>query len=322
MSGRREPGGAIALTGATGFVGRHLLDRFCREGWPVRVLARRPGDLENMDGVSVVQGDLADRDALARLVEDAGAVVHCAGLIRGASRAAFREVNVEGTERLVAAASNMAVPPRFILISSFAAREPGLSHYAASKRGAEDALRRLGDGLEWIILRPPAVYGPGDTATLSLFRLFKRGLMIFPGNARRDSARLSLIYVEDLAAAVAAVLDAGHPARSVFEISDACREGYTWQSIGEVGARTLGTRVRHVGIPFRLMALAAGANLIARRCLGRRPMMTPGKVRELFHPNWAVTGSPLAEYVGWEPQVTIEDGFARTVRWYREHHLL
>lgn len=322
MNGDRRTKGVVSLTGATGFLGRHLVDRFCREGWEVRALARRPGDLADVQGVSIVKGDLSDGKALERLVDGAQVVVHCAGLTRGASRGAFHSVNVVGTARVVHAVSNTSPSSRFILISSIAAREPDLSDYAASKRGAEDALQRLGGDLEWSILRPPAVYGPGDVEMLSIFKLFSRGLMPFPGNARHQAARLSLIYVEDFVAAVAAMLSSGLPARSVFELSDPCRGGYTWQAIGDVGARAVGRKVRHVAVPFRLMAIIAAANIFFGRILGGRPMVTPGKVRELFHSDWGVADNPLVDLVGWEPQVTVEDGFARTVRWYRERRLL
>lgn len=322
MNAEREPDRVVALTGATGFLGRHLLDRLCRDGWRVRALARRPGALADAPRVSVVAGDLADRQALASLVDGAEVVVHCAGLTRGASRAAFHAVNTEGTGRVVVAASGASPRPRFILISSLAAREPGLSDYAASKRGAEDALRRLGDELDWNILRPPAVYGPGDSATLPFFKLVKRGVMLRPGAGRGDAARLALIYVDDLTAAVTAAVSAGLPPRSVFELSDPCPEGHTWRAIGDIGARVLGTKVRHIPVPFGLMTLAAAANVVTSRVLGGSPMMTPGKVREMFHPNWSVAANPLAEYVDWQPKVTVEDGFARTARWYRENHLL
>ncbi len=314
--------GLVALTGATGFLGRHIVSRLLAEGWRIRALARRPRALDAGEGMEIVEGDLADRGSLERLVAGADVVVHCAGLTRGGRPAAFHAVNAVGTARLVAAASAAPMRPRFVLISSLAAREPAISPYAASKRAAEDALSHLGRDLDWSVLRPAAVYGPGDPACLPLFKLFKRGLMLVPSPARPMDARVSLIYVEDVASAVAAMLAAGSFDHGIFELGDPQAGGHTWQAIAENGGRALGTKVRRVPVPFRVMTLFAGANLVLRRVLGESPLITPAKIREIFHPDWGVAEGSLGEHVGWRPEVAIGDGFARTARWYRQQNML
>ncbi len=314
--------GLVALTGATGVLGRHVLSHLLAEGWRLRVLVRRPHALAAGDGIEIVQGGLADRHALGRLVAGAESVIHCAGLTRGGRAAAFHAVNAVGTARLVAAAAEAATPPRFVLVSSLAARAPALSPYAASKRAAEDALSHLGRGLDWAILRPAAVYGPGDAACLPLFKLFKRGLVPVPSRTRGGDARVSLIYVEDLARAVAATLAAGPLDRRVFELADPEPGGHTWRAIADSGGRAFGTTVRRIPVPFGAMAILAGANLVLRRALGASAVITPGKIREMFHPDWGVAEGALGTHVGWRPEVAIGDGFARTARWYRQRNML
>ncbi len=315
-------GGLVALTGATGFLGRHLTGRLLTDGWRVRALARDPRGLNGAEGVDVVEGDLADRAALERLVADADAVVHCAGLTRGGRPADFHAVNAVGTARLVAAAGAAHPRPRLLLISSLAAREPAVSPYAASKRAAEDALFQLGRDLEWAVLRPAAVYGPGDPASLPLFKLFKRGFLFVPCVGHGMDGRVSLIYVADLAGAVASMLAASPFGHGIFELADSQAGGYSWRAIAENGGRALGTRVRRVPVPFRLMSFLAGANLVFRRVLGESPLLTPGKVREIFHPDWGVAEDPLGALVDWRPEVAIGDGFSWTARWYRQQNML
>ena len=204
----------VAVTGGSGFIGREVIARLVQRGWPVRALLRRSQpDLERA-GVVVIRGALENEAALERLVAGAAAVVHCAGAVRAPTAAAFRLVNAVGSAKLMAATAAAATRPRFLLLSSLAAREPTLSPYAESKRLGEDEVRRgAGQTIELCIVRPPAVYGPGDRGTLPVFRQLRNGLLFVPAVAK---ARFSLIYVGDLAEMVVQLLEtpAGTAARS------------------------------------------------------------------------------------------------------------
>ena len=169
--------GVIALTGATGFIGSAIARKLVKEGWRVRALIRAPLRRERLEGIPIqwVHGTLEDIEHLDSLVGDADAVVHCAGAVRGITDADFYPVNVEAVSRLAHIAAIRSPAPRFLLISSLAAREPNLSVYAASKRMGEIALSQMAGGFVWTVLRPPAVYGPGDRAMLPLFRLMGAG---------------------------------------------------------------------------------------------------------------------------------------------------
>ena len=303
----------IALTGATGFIGSAVARRLCTEGWQVRALVRPSSDRARLYGTDVdwVAGRLEDVESLRRLMRGAHAVVHCAGAVRGASRAHFNRVNADGVSRLVHAATHGQAVPRFLLISSLAAREPHLSPYAASKRLGERALVEGAGEMSWAALRPAAVYGPGDRELLPLFRWMSRGIAPV---LRVAHARFSLLYVEDLAEAMVKWLDNGGGRRQPFELHDGHPGGYTWSDVIETVARFYGRKPFQLQVPASLLQMLARVNVTAARVLGYAPMLTPGKVRELRHSNWVCDNGPLSHEIGWSPHISLEEGLRRTLR--------
>lgn len=310
--------GTVAITGASGFVGGHVAQRLVADGWQVRALVRRP-DANLLGRGIAVPGDLSDPASLTALVAGADVVVHCAGVVSKVSRAGFQSINVDGTARLAAAAANAEKPPQFILMSSLAAREPGLSAYAASKRDSELAVISHGDDLNWTILRPAAVYGPGDRATLAIFRQWRAGFMVVPSGGEQ---RISLIHASDLAAGVAALLAKVRSGGESLEIGDRHPDGYGWDRMAEAGGQALGRTVSRIAVPRAVLMTAAAVNLAAHGLIGRTPMVTLGKIRELCHPDWVCDDGPMTTASGWSPTMTIHDGFKDTVAWYRNHRWL
>lgn len=259
-----------------------------------------------------VPGDLEDSHALQALVAGTHAVVHCAGTVRGATRSDFDSINAQGAGRIAGAAASQVPAPRFLLMSSLAARMPELSHYAASKWRGECAVKAAAKDMRWTILRPPAVFGPGDRELAPLFRCIARGFAPLPAHA--STARLSLIHVDDLASAVLRWLavDAGYG--RIFELDDGRPGGYDWNTVLTLAGRALGRvqPVRQVPIPVPLLRLAAWANLGAARLLGYAPMLTPGKVREITHPDWLCDSHDFVGAIGWQPTIGLESGLAQT----------
>lgn len=265
----------------------------------------------SLPGVEWSPGNLEDEDALGSLVAGTHAVIHCAGAVRGASRADFDRVNTDGARRIALAAARQAQTPRFLLISSLAARVPELSHYAGSKWRGECAVKTASENLRWTVLRPPAVFGPGDRELLPLFRCIARGFAPLPAGANR---RFSLIYVDDLATAVVRWLAADAGYGQTFELDDGHAGGYDWDTVLDIAGRVLrgGAPVRRVPIPVPLLNLAALANLAAARLLGYAPMLTTGKVREITHPDWLCDNSKFMLTTGWQPAFGLEQGLACT----------
>lgn len=304
----------IAVTGATGFIGTAVVRALAGRGWQVKALIRASSRLDRLNSVPVepVQGSLEDETALRRLLSGVEAVVHCAGAVRGASRTEFDRVNVEGLGRLLLAAAERHPPPRFLSLSSLAARQPGLSHYAASKCEGERTLRSAPGNLPWTVLRPPAVYGPGDRELMPLFLWMRRGLAPIPGVAK---ARFSLLFVEDLASAVVTWLESDGGDRTVLELHDGTPGGYEWEDLIETVERLRGRPPIRLRIPVTGLRLAGLAGLVAARVGGYSPMLTPGKVRELTHPDWVCDNQRISLELGWSPRVQLESGLRHTLEW-------
>jgi nucleoside-diphosphate-sugar epimerase len=304
----------IAVTGATGFIGGMLVGHLVAAGWSVRALVR-PGSahlLPEAHGLETVSGSLQDSDSLVRLVRGASAVVHCAGAVRGATAADFDAVNVDGLKSLLRAVLSRLPRPRFMLLSSLAARAPELSHYASSKRQGELALAAMAEDMEWVALRPPAVYGPGDRELLPLFQWMGRGIAPVPG---KSHARVSLLYVEDLCAAVISWLNAGSCRSGVYELNDTQAGGYSWDEIIAKVSELRARRIIRLPLPAPLLRSIAAMNVTAARLIGYAPMLTPGKVRELRHPDWVSDNSALTAAIGWQPAFPLDQGLRRTMGW-------
>jgi nucleoside-diphosphate-sugar epimerase len=303
-----------ALTGASGFIGLHLVRALEVAGWRVRVLVRRDPAAGAWGHATpeIVRGALDDERALDTLVSGADAVIHLAGLIKATSRGAFMAVNREGAAAIAARARRFVPSTHFMLVSSLAAREPGLSDYAASKRAGEDAAREA-FGAPITVLRPPAVYGPGDRETLVFFQLARRKLVPLIGPPH---ARAAMIHVDDLCRLIAA-LAGGAPRDAVLTACDARPEGYRWKEVMGAAARAVGNASpRYLQAPralLRTVALAGDAG----RLLGSANMLNSQKLRELHHPDWSVTQAERAHAPGWEPRFDLDSGFADAVKGYR-----
>ena len=305
----------IAITGATGFVGAVLTRRLAATGRKIRALIRptsnhkRPVDID----VKWIEGDLGDSESLRRLVHGADAVVHCAGAVRGATRAQFNRVNVDGTACLVKSAVEQHPTPSFLLISSLAARESHLSPYAASKRAGEKVLVEKSDKLFWTVLRPSAIYGPGDRELMPVFHWMKRGIAPILGSG---NGRFSLLYVEDLAEAIVKWLDRKCNPGCIYELHDGQPGGYSWHDVIDTVAHLRqGNSVIAVKIPLVVAKLVSMLNLVTARAIGYAPMLTPGKVRELSHSNWVCDNTALNTAIGWIPKILLAEGLQRTLRW-------
>lgn len=305
----------VALTGATGFIGHVLLAQLQAAGHRVRALARpRKGrTLAPQPHLEWIAGDLNDGAALARLVAGAEVVIHLAGAVRGATRADFDRVNAIGVEHLVQAALGEPLCRRFLLLSSLAARAPGLSDYAGSKRRGEEILATHAGRLAWSAIRPPAVYGPGDREMLGLFRSMARGWVPVPGAGR---GRFSLIYVDDLAAALVAWLQTDAATGQIYEVDDGRSGGYDWGEARAIAARVLrgGRPVRALPVPVGLLRAAGALNQTIARWRGSAPMLTPGKVREITHDNWVCDSSAFRQATGWRPAYPFDRGLVCTLQ--------
>ncbi|MGN6279169.1 MAG: NAD-dependent epimerase/dehydratase family protein [Sphingomonas sp.] len=298
----------LAVTGGTGFVGGALINLARTSGHQVRALTRRPQP--EHAGVTWVAGALDDLEALGRLVAGADAVIHVAGVVNAPDRAGFVAGNVEGTQAIVDAAEAAGVR-RFVHVSSLAAREPQLSDYGWSKAEAERVVES--SALEWTMVRPPAIYGPGDMEMRELFRLAKRGFAFTP-----PAGRLSVIEVSDLGRLLLALTQVETEQRLI-EADDGRADGWSQTEFARAVGVAVGQSIRPIALPRWLLSLVARGDRLIR---GKRAKLTPDRVAYFCHPDWVVDAGKQPDATLWQPQVPTPEGLAATAAWYRAHSLL
>jgi nucleoside-diphosphate-sugar epimerase len=293
----------LAVTGGTGFVGGELVSLAAGSGHSVRALTRRGQPARG--GVSWVEGDLSRPEALAALVEGADAVVHVAGAVNAPDAAAFEAANVAGTQAILDAAHAAGVR-RFVHVSSLAAREPQLSAYGASKARAEVLVRA--SALDWTMVRPPAVYGPGDTDMLDLFKAARWRFVPMP-----PAGRMSLIHAADLARLLL-VLARTPGTGMLYEADDGRDGGWTHAEFGRAIGRAVGTNAKPLPLPQALLALAARVDRVVR---GERAVLTQDRVNYMCHPDWTIDPAKRPPAQLWKPQIGTQAGLKATAAAYR-----
>lgn len=298
----------LAVTGGTGFVGGHVVDGALAAGHRVRALTRRPQPLR--DGVTWVEGALDRPDALARLVEGTDAVVHVAGVVSAPDRAGFALGNVAGTEAVLAAAARAQVR-RFVHVSSLAAREPALSAYGWSKAQAETHV--AASDLDWTIVRPPGVFGPGDTETLPLFRAARHRLVPLPPAGGRGS----WIYAPDLAGLLTALAIGDGAMSTTIEPDDGTESGWDHRAFARAIGAAVDRRVLPLPLPRPLLSLAS---LAGRMVGGPLAKLTADRVGYLSHRDWVSHAPPPPGL--WRAATPTPEALLLTARWYRDAGLL
>ena len=298
-----------AITGANGFIGRHVCERFAADGWSVRPIIRR--DIE--------QGRLGE------LITGADVVIHVAGATRAPSAAMLRESNVELTRQVVDRARESRVR-RFVFISSQAAAGPAhsaedvvteesapspIEAYGRSKLDAERVVGAMVGELEHVIIRPASVYGPGDRDFLAMFRLARRGLAIHAGN--RDQL-ISIVHVHDLVDMIARAATATAVNRTFFVAND---EPVRWRELFRMAAECAGrTIVADVNLPRPLVTVGAMVG-DAVASLGRRAgLLTSEKAMLAQPPYWICSNARAKRELGFASRIDLEAGLRETYEWY------
>jgi nucleoside-diphosphate-sugar epimerase len=315
----------VALTGGTGFVGSHLVDCLCAAGIQPRVLIRDPESVRWIGSrpIVTVPGSLHDRQALHRLVDGAGTVLHLAGVVRAGRAAELDRGNRAGTANLVAALREVAPEARLVHVSSLAAAGPSaspegigpevephpISAYGRSKLAGEQAVRELNGA--WTILRPPAIYGPRDTDILEVFQMAARGWLLHPTGSRS----LTIAYVADVVRAILAAA-VSEPGRC-FHTGEP--QPYQFRELLQLVAETGGIKAHAVPVPGALIrAAGAGGSLLHRLGL-RRITITWDKSREILARHWTARTEDSLAALAIGEQTDFKTGSAATWAWYRSH---
>ena len=321
--------GKILVTGGSGFVGSHLVDRLIERGKAVKCLVRKSSKLGYLDHprIEFAYGALDDSTDWEEALADVDTVYHVAGTTFARRAEDYFTVNHKGTETILAeAVKRRDRIKRFVYTSSLAAAGPGrdgrpvdentqpapITPYGRSKLLAEEAVHAVSDVLATTIVRPPAVYGPRDYGIYEFFKAVKKG--IFPTIGRRDK-RVSLVHVSDL---VNGIILAGESevavGRTYFISSE---DDYSMSAVADLMAALMHKRARAIAIP---RPLAYGVALVAEAAaaaMGKPPVINRDKVTDLSQTNWSCSIERAKTELGYNPQIALENGLRETIDWYK-----
>jgi dihydroflavonol-4-reductase len=316
----------VAVTGATGFIGRHVITRLAAGGIAVRAIVRRrlsaPASIFPPD-VVIVPAPL-ETDALVDAFRGIDTVVHLAGVVSTVREDQYTKVNVGGTRAVAAAAR--AVQARLVHVSSLAAAGPApptrprsegdppapITPYGRSKLESEHVVAGIA-GLKWIVLRPGVVYGPGDRALLPLFRFAKAGVLPLVG--RRDAA-YTFIHVDDVTRTIEAAIAADIDQETIFVGSAV---SVTALELLERVRAAAGTRAIILPVPRSLTRLVALAGDLAGVLRGRPAVLNSRRYRELYAEGFTCRVDRLRERLGVVAKIGLTEGLAQTAAWYKQH---
>lgn len=322
----------IAVTGANGFVGRNLVRHLLSLGHEVIAMVRQCASVVPAEGLATdiesanheltqASGSLQDRAFVAAQFDGCDAVIHLAAKRSSVSEGELVAVNTSLTGSLVKLAAEANVG-RFVYLSCLPAAHPEppttrrgarstrLSRFAQSKRRGEEKVLALAGDLAVTVVRAPLICGPGDAGNVDMFRRMKRRVVALPA---RGKDALSVIFIDDVCAALALVIARDHASGSVFELD--AGTPVTWHSFTTTVAKTLGVHVRPVGVPYWMFSLANRSPTVTRRP-HPAPLMQTGK--EWRSRDWTCSSDDIAQTLGWRANTSPLDGIARTAQWYRD----
>jgi nucleoside-diphosphate-sugar epimerase len=314
------------VTGATGFVGSHLVEALQRHGTEVTALARSRAKAAELSaaGVKVVYGDLDDRPALEQAAQGQDQVYHVAGVVAARNEEDFLRFNRDGTGNMLRAAERSGVA-RFVLVSSLAAAGPAapgvplsgteeprpVTAYGRSKLAAEQVVRSA--QCPWTVIRPPMVYGPRDREVLKIFRIARLGFAPVFGDGRQE---LSAVHAADLATALMQAAVAPAATGRIYHASHP--EIFSSAHLGRAIGTVMGRSVSTLTIPRRIGLAALATTETFARLTGGATILTTDKANEFFQAAWTGDPSRLMQDTGWQPTYDLQGGLAQTYRWYRE----
>jgi nucleoside-diphosphate-sugar epimerase len=319
----------VFVTGGTGFIGSHLVDRLLGEKTDVYALVRDPQKLKWLEGKNIrcLAGDLY---SIPSLPKDLDYVFHVAGLTKSSRLADYYTVNQQGTASLFQSLRSQNITPkRIVNLSTIAAGSPSLEGrpvtedtppnpvtcYGKSKLLGEYEAHSCQDVFSTVSIRVGGVYGPRDKDFLSFFKIIKRGFLPLLG---RIPLKLSLIHVQDLVTAMMLAARKDLPSGEVFNVADP--DPYSWEDLGKTAAEILGKKIKTIKIPLSLVWAAACFASLGQKITGKSSAVNKEKYKEAKQGAWVVDTKKAETLLGFRSQYTLEEGLKETLDWYKEQN--
>ncbi len=321
----------VLVTGASGFIGSHLIDVLEEAGHEAIPMVRSASSRKWLGAAAdrAREASLDDPASLDRAVRGCDRVLHLAGAVRARSAEEYLEINARGVRHLAEAALRAAPDlERFVLVSSLAAAGPSrngravdettepapITDYGRSKLEGERLLRELGDSLRYSIVRPPAVYGPRDRGILTFFQCARRGFL--PRIGPRGERTYSLIHGRDLAEGIHRVSEAREAEGGTYFLANP--DPYTWEAMLEAFGAVVDRRLRSIRVPAGIVRTVGSVSEWRARRADRAPFLTRDKVRDLVVERWTCDPGLAARELDFTTRIALADGLAETAAWYRE----
>jgi nucleoside-diphosphate-sugar epimerase len=322
------------VTGATGFIGSHLVEALLQKGAQVRCLVRKTSDLSWLKNlpIEVLHGNCNDKASLGDAVKGVDKVFHLAGVTKAIEEKTYFEVNALGTENLIhACLENNPQLQKFVYLSSQAAAGPcqnggkkkesdrcqPVSAYGHSKRMGEEFALAHSHEIPFLILRPSAVYGPRDKDIYTFFKLVSKRIKpcLFG-----QGQYISLCYVDDIIQAILLGAESRGSSGDIFFLSDGCN--YRLEEIGDIFAQAMGISPVCIRVPEWMIFGIASFSEYLSKLSKKPPLLNKGKVEEMIQKNWVCDITKAKTLLGFEPQIRLMEGAKLTFQWYRKEKWL
>jgi len=324
----------VLVTGSTGFIGGHLVDKLLSKGLKVRCLVREESNIKNLKkkDVELSYADYSDINSLKKSLNGIDTVFHLGAILNGDDWEVLLNVNTKGTENLIKAYSElMQRQKRFVFISSIAASGPALGNklknedeadtpvslYGKSKLMAEEAVKEFSGKVNFVILRPPNVYGPNQKEMFTLIKVIRKRILPLLGGRKSFS---TFSYVDDVVDAIVLAGDSPKALGKTYFISD--NSIHSWRKTAIEIAKLLNVYPFVLPVSDRILFIIAWKLNILSKVFKFDLPFSPEDIKSIRKNNWIFDGSKLMKELNFRPKISLQEGLKLTIDYYKEHKLI
>ncbi|MGE5848048.1 MAG: NAD-dependent epimerase/dehydratase family protein [Ignavibacteria bacterium] len=317
------------VTGASGFVGSHLVDLLLKKGHSVKCVTRKTSKLTWLEGknIQIYDCGLNNKEELRRAFERADYIFHIAGVVKSKYKEGYFKGNVDTTQILLDAALDNKTLKKFVVVSSLTAAGPAvngkpvdettecrpITTYGRSKLAQEELTKSYRDKIPVTICRAPAIYGERDTEILIFFKTFNKGLMTTIGF---NTKSLSLLHVKDLVNGLYLSAVSEKSAGETYFISS--EKFYTWEEVGHITEKVLGKKPLKIKVPhFAVYSIASIAEFFSIFS-SKAATLNIEKAKDITQCDWICDTNKAIKDLGYRQEISLEEGIKSTIGWYRE----